>query len=65
MKEIAAAIRLGANTFITYEYKVLLVVVSVVALCLILAVSWYAAAAFVIGAVMSGAAGWIGMNIAT
>lgn len=65
MKEIAAAIRLGANTFITYEYKVLLVVVSVVALCLILAVSWYAAAAFVIGAFMSGAAGWIGMKIAT
>ena len=49
MQEIAAAIRLGANTFIRYEYKILIVVVLVVAVVLALLISWQAAAAFIIG----------------
>ena len=65
MQEIAAAIRLGANTFIRYEYKILIVVVLVVAVVLALLISWQAAAAFIIGTVMSGAAGYVGMKIAT
>lgn len=43
MQEIAAAIRLGANTFIRYEYKILIVVVLVVAVVLALLISWQAA----------------------
>ena len=65
MQEIAAAIRLGANTFIRYEYKILIVVVLVVAVVLALLISWQAAVAFIIGTVMSGAAGYVGMKIAT
>ena len=65
MQEIAAAIRLGANTFIRYEYKILIVVVLVVAVVLALLISWQAAVAFIIATVMSGAAGYVGMKIAT
>ncbi len=65
MQEIAAAIRVGANAFITYEYKIVAIVAVVVALLLALIISWSAAVAFIIGAVMSGSAGWVGMKIAT
>lgn len=65
MQKIAAAIRLGASTFINYEYKVLAVVVLVVAVCEWLALEWYVAVAFMLGATMSACAGYIGMKIAT
>ena len=65
MREIASAIRLGANTFINYEYKIIAIVASVVALLLALVISWSAAVAFIIGAVMSASAGWFGMKTAT
>ncbi len=65
MQEIASAIRVGANAFITYEYKIVAIVAVVVALILALLISWSAAVAFIVGAVMSGSAGWVGMKIAT
>lgn len=65
MREIASAIRIGANAFITYEYKIIAIVASCVAVLLALIISWSAAVAFIIGAVMSGSAGWVGMKIAT
>ncbi len=65
MQEIASAIRVGANAFITYEYKIVAIVAVVVALLLALIISWSAAVAFIIGAVMSASAGWVGMKIAT
>ena len=65
MKRIAAAIRLGANTFIGYEYKILAIVVAVVAVCVCVVIQWYAAVALLIGATMSALAGFIGMRIAT
>lgn len=48
-----------------YEYRVLYSVVAVVALILALLTTWHAAVALVIGAIMSGCAGFIGMKIAT
>ena len=65
MSEIASAIRVGANAFMTYEYKVLLLVGIVVAAVLTVVISWQAACCFVLGAAMSASAGWIGMRIAT
>ena len=65
MQEIAAAIRVGANAFITYEYKVVAIVAAVVAVLLALIISWSAGVAFIIGATMSASAGWVGMKIAT
>mgnify|MGYP002852560465 FL=1 len=65
MAKIAAAIRVGANTFIEYEYKVLVLVVLIVAAIVWLALDWYVAVALLIGSLMSALAGFIGMKIAT
>lgn len=65
MQEIAAAIRVGANAFIRYEYKIVAIIGSVVAVILAVFVSWQTAIAFVIGALVSAAAGFVGMKIAT
>lgn len=65
MQEIAAAIRVGANAFIKYEYKIVAIIGSVVAVVLAAFISWQTGIAFVIGALMSAAAGFVGMKIAT
>ena len=65
MQEIAKAIRIGANAFIVYEYKVIIVVAICIAIALAALISWQAAVAFLVGATMSGSAGWVGMKIAT
>ena len=65
MGEIAGAIRIGANAFIRYEYKLVAIIGAVIAVVVFLVISWQAAIAFVIGAVMSASAGWVGMKIAT
>ena len=65
MKEIAAAIRVGAGAFIKYEYKIVAIIGSIVAAILIIFVSWQTGIAFIIGALVSAAAGFVGMKIAT
>ena len=65
MGEIAGAVRIGANAFIRYEYKLVSIIGSVIAVLVFIVISWQAAIAFVIGAVMSAAAGFLGMKIAT
>ncbi len=65
MGEIAGAVRIGANAFIRYEYKLVAIIGAVIAVVVFLVISWQAAIAFVIGAVMSATAGWVGMKIAT
>ena len=65
MQEIGSAIRTGANAFIKYEYKIVAIIGAVVAVVVLVIISWQAAIAFIIGAVMSAAAGWVGMKIAT
>ncbi len=65
MGDIAGAIRIGANAFIKYEYKLVAIIGTVIAVLVLVVISWQAAIAFVIGAVMSASAGWVGMKIAT
>ena len=65
MQKTAAAIRLGANTFVMYEMRIIAIVAVIVAAVLCVLVSWQAGVAFLIGAVMSECAGFIGMKIAT
>ena len=65
MGEIAGAIRTGANAFIRYEYKIVAIIGAVVAVVVFVIISWQAAIAFIMGAVLSAAAGWVGMKIAT
>lgn len=65
MIEIAQAIRLGANTFINYEYKIVAIIGVIIAVVLAVVISWQGACAFLIGALMSASAGYIGIKIAT
>lgn len=65
MSEIAKAIRIGANTFLHNEYKVLIVVVIALAILFSIFLSISSAVAFVIGITMSGLAGFVGMRMAT
>lgn len=65
MQEIGSAIRTGANAFIKYEYKIVAIIGAVVAVVVLVIISWQAAIAFIMGAVLSAAAGWVGMKIAT
>ena len=65
MQEIAAAIREGSNAFIRYEYKIVAIIGSIIAVVLSLVICWEAGVAFVIGALMSALAGLVGMKIAT
>ena len=65
MQHIAAKIREGANAFIFYEYKIVAVIGLAVAVLLAVLIAWEAGVAFLIGAVMSATAGFIGMKIAT
>ncbi len=65
MQEIALAIREGSDTFIAHEYKIILSIAVLIALLLFGIVSWYTGVAFILGALMSASAGWIGMKIAT
>ena len=65
MSEIAEAIRIGANAFINYEYKIIAIVAAIVAGVLGVLVCWEQAVCFVLGACMSAIAGYIGMKVAT
>ena len=65
MQTIAGAIQEGADAFLRHEYSLILKIVIVIAILLLVVVSWYACVAFIIGAIMSASAGWIGMKIAT
>jgi K(+)-stimulated pyrophosphate-energized sodium pump len=65
MNEIAGAIREGADAFIMHEFKVILKIALLIAIALMVFVSWYTGVAFLIGATMSQLAAFIGMDIAT
>ena len=65
MQEIAAAIREGANAFLLYEYRIVAIIAAAVAALLALFIAWEAGVAFLLGALMSSAAGYVGMKIAT
>ena len=65
MKEIASEIQVGANAFLMHEFKVIVIVAAIVAVVLWVVVAWYVAVAFLLGAVLSASAGFIGMKTAT
>ena len=64
MKEISGYIEEGAMAFLKKEYCYLAVFIVVVALAIVLFLSYKTAFAFVVGAVFSIVAGYVGMRIA-
>jgi K(+)-stimulated pyrophosphate-energized sodium pump len=65
MQEIASFIREGAMAYLKKQYSILLVFVIIVAALLYFIIDLNTTLAFVLGAVCSALAGYIGMNIAT
>ena len=66
MKEISAAINGGAKAFLFAEYKILAIFVVVLFIAIGLGLgSWRTALCFLVGALFSILAGYIGMNVAT
>ena len=64
MRKIAAAIQEGASAFLEREYRVIAIFVAIVAVVISLFLQWQTALCFVVGAIASAGAGYLGMYVA-
>jgi K(+)-stimulated pyrophosphate-energized sodium pump len=63
MQEISGAVAEGAQAYLNRQYKTIGMVGGVIFVVLVILLGWAVAFGFLIGATLSGAAGYIGMNV--
>ncbi len=64
MQAIAKAIQEGASAFLSREYRVIAIFVAIVATVIATFLQWQTALCFVVGAIASAGAGYLGMYVA-
>ncbi|MEZ5077852.1 MAG: sodium-translocating pyrophosphatase [Solirubrobacterales bacterium] len=63
MQEISGAVQEGAQAYLNRQYTIIAAVAVPLAVLLLIVQNWETAVGFVIGGILSGAAGFIGMNL--
>jgi K(+)-stimulated pyrophosphate-energized sodium pump len=63
MREISGAVQEGAMAFLNRQYTTIAIFAAIIFIILGLFISWYVAGGFLLGAILSAVAGYIGMNI--